>query len=109
MKNFIKALDERGITEAIVKSAIMTEKVTGRSITKGGLALILDYHMTEDEELEDIFLMDAHEIALDIVLDCIQKNVDAKKKNNVEVEKSLFEELKNVIDDFFKNLEDDCK
>lgn len=90
MKNFIKALDERGITETIVKSVIMTEKVTGYSITKGGLALILDHITTEDEELEDIFLRDAHEIALDIVLDCIQKNVDAKKKNNVEVEKKSF-------------------
>lgn len=82
MKKFIKALEDKGIMEAIVVSGVFTEKVTGRPAPQDGLEMILDLHMWQDEELEDIFLQEAHAIAVKSVFKYVQKQIVERQKVN---------------------------
>lgn len=100
MKKFIKALEDRGIMKSIVNSAILTEKVTGCSVNQEGLAMILDFKMTNDENLKDIFIQEAHEIAVKSVFEYVQKQIDEKEKvealNNVDVEELFKKATRNA-------------
>lgn len=80
MKKFIKALEDQGIMEGIITSGIVTEKITGEPVSIGGLEMILDFHMTIDEELEDIFLQEAHAIAMKSVFKYVQKQILERQK-----------------------------
>lgn len=75
MKRFIKALEDNGAMDRIVKSAFETEKITGRPVSQEGLNLILDFEMAIDEDLEDIFLQEAHKIAVKSVFKYMQKRL----------------------------------
>ena len=90
MKRFIKALEDNGAMDRIVKSAFETEKLTGRPVSQEGLNLILDFEMAMDVDLEDIFLQEAHKIAVKSVFKYMQKKVVEKQKiealNDVDVD-----------------------
>lgn len=80
MKKFIKALEGKGIMKEIVDSAVITEKMMGRPVQQDGLEMILDFHMTIDENLEDIFLQEAHAIAVKSIFKYVQKQVVERQK-----------------------------
>lgn len=90
MKKFIKALEDKGIMERIVDSGIFTEKMTGRPIEQGGLEMILEFEMVKDENLEDIFLQEAHAIAVNSIFKYVQKQIVERRKveamDNVDVD-----------------------
>lgn len=80
MKKFIKALEDNGIMKRIVDSAVITEKITGEPVSIGGLEMILDFHMTIDEDLEDIFLQEAHAIAVKSIFKYVQEQILERQK-----------------------------
>lgn len=80
MKKFIEALEKNGGMGRIVNSAIMSEKVTGRPVQQEGLHMILDFEMAMDENLEDIFLQEAHAIAVKSVFKYVQKQIVERQK-----------------------------
>lgn len=90
MKKFIKALEDKGIMENIVTSGIITEKMTGIPVGHEGLEMILDFHMTIDEDPEDIFLQEAHAIAVKSIFKYVQKQIAERQKvealNDVDFE-----------------------
>ena len=136
MKKFIQALEEQGIMEAIVESAISTERITGIPVGQEVLEMILDFHMMIDEDLEDLFLQEASAIAMRSIFKHVQKKVVERQKveamNDVDFD-GLFakatgkvplkEEVKKAIDslneeikklnesfaDMTKSWFDDCK
>lgn len=121
MKKFIKALESSGIMENIVRSAIMTEKLTGMPVGQSGVEMVLEEHMSEDEDLEDVFLQEAHEIAMKSVFEHVQKQIEEQKKLEVmNVDKLKDKEIEAIIEaiakkfideafDILKNMIDDCK
>jgi hypothetical protein len=80
MKKFIKALEDKGIMKGIVDSAIITENITGCHVNQNGLEMILDFHMMKDEDLEDIFLQEAHAIAVKSVFKYVEKQIAERQK-----------------------------
>lgn len=80
MKNFIKALEDKGIMKSMIDSAILTEKITGTPVGQNCLEMILDCNFEEDEDLEDIFLQEAHEIAMKSVFKYVQKQIEERQK-----------------------------
>lgn len=80
MKKFIEALEKNGGMGRIVNSAILSEKVTGRPVSQEGLHLILEFEMAMDENLEDIFLQEAHAIAVKSVFKYVQKQIVERQK-----------------------------
>jgi hypothetical protein len=89
MKKFIKALEDGGVMERIISSGTMLEK-WGGSISEEGLNEILESVMKSDENLEDIFLQEAHAIAVKSVFKCVQKKILERQKiealNHVNVD-----------------------
>ena len=83
MKRFIKALEDKGIMENLVDSGVSTEKMTGASVRQQGMELILQYEMMKDEDLEDIFLQEAHAIAMESVFEHVKKQIDERHKVEV--------------------------
>ena len=82
MKKFIKALENKGIMKSIVDSAIRGEKFIGSPMEQGALEMILEFEMSNDEDLEDIFLQEAHAIAMNSVFKYVQKQIEEKKKTD---------------------------
>jgi hypothetical protein len=80
MKNFIKALEDKGIMNILVNSAILTEKITGIPVAQNGLEMILEHKFKEDEDLEDMFLQEAHGIAMKSVFKYVQKQIEERQK-----------------------------
>lgn len=94
MKKFIKALEDKGIMKSIVDSAVITENITGCHVNQNGLEMILDFNMMKDEDLEDIFLQEAHAIAVKSVFKYVEKQIAERQKveamNDVDFD-ALFE------------------
>ena len=128
MKNFIKKLEDRGTMEIMVKSAISTEKIAGRPVSQIGLEMFLEKQMEEDEELEDIFLQEAHYMAMKSVFEYMQKKIEERKEVEASNRESLVEKPKDreeviediilssfsrvvddVLKDILKNMMDDLK
>jgi hypothetical protein len=71
MDKFIKALEEKGIKESILK---VLEKNPDADIAE-----IIEYEISKDENLEDAFLSEAHEVATHIVCSEIFNEFITKK------------------------------
>lgn len=63
MDKFLKMLDEKGI-----KDKVLTAFKNDPDISIGD---ILEYEMMQDEELEDCFLQEAHETAMNTIIGAI--------------------------------------
>lgn len=66
--------------ERTVDSGIFTEKMTGRPVGQNGLEMILELEMTRGEDLEDIFLQEAHAIAMNSIFKYVQKQIVERQK-----------------------------
>lgn len=84
MKEFIKALEDKGIMEGIIESHIFAQSLVKHPIDKGGLEMILNLEMADDEELSDLFDEEACNLATDAVFKYVQEKVLEK-----EAEKAL--------------------
>jgi hypothetical protein len=80
MKKFIKELEDKGIMKRIVESGVFTENLTGHCVDVSGLEMILEREMSMDEDLEDIFLQEAHEIAMNKVFEYVHKQIEERQK-----------------------------
>lgn len=70
MNKFLKALQDAGIEEAILKHIAQKP-----AITAGEIADLIDYELGKDENLEDAFLQDAHTLAINTVVGHYMKKV----------------------------------
>lgn len=120
MKKFIKALEDKGVMDNIVKSYIMTEKQIGsvdyeeaEEGMKHGLHLILDLEMIRDDELCDIFFKEMTDIGFNIVYEHVKQLVGEKSKETINVDvisrSSLENIVKKIVTDLMKSEQDDCK
>ena len=74
MKKFIKALERERITDSIIRTAVLGNKLVGLpSFDSKDMNAILDIVFKDDEDLEDLFLQEAREVAVNIVLEYIKK------------------------------------
>lgn len=89
MDAFMKMLEENGIKENVMK-------VLERN-PDADIAEILEYEISKDENLEDAFLSDAHELAINCVYSDIMQEFLTKKILNPEKMKALGEELGQVV------------
>lgn len=82
MKKFIKALEEKGIMEKLIDSLVVSEKFAGIPVgqTQDAVKMILEFEMSKEEELEDLFLQEAHEIAMTFVFEYVKKQIVEKQK-----------------------------
>lgn len=106
MDKFIKALEEKGIKENIMK---VLEKNPDADIAE-----ILEYEISKDENLEDVFLEEAHKCAVNAVCGEIFNEFIIEKIFNPEKVNALGEALakasEQIIDAFssaFSGLFDD--
>ncbi len=70
MNKFLKALQDAGVEEAILKH--VSQKP---AITAGEIADLIDYEIGKNENLEDSFLQDAHNLGLNTVVGYYMKKV----------------------------------
>ena len=70
MNKFLKALQDAGVEEAILKH--VSQKP---AITAGEIADLIDYEIGKDENLEDAFFQDAHSLGLNTVVGHYMKKV----------------------------------
>lgn len=96
MNKFIKALEEKGIKDSIMK---VLEKNPDADIAE-----ILEYEISKDENLEDAFLEEAHECAVNAVCGEIFNEFITEKIFNPEKVNALGEALakasEQIIDAF---------
>lgn len=90
MNNFMKQLEESGIKDSLMKAL---EKNPCADIAE-----ILEYEISKDENLEDAFLSDAHELAMDCVCSDIMQEFLTKKILNPEKVEELGEALGQVVE-----------
>ena len=133
MKKFIKALEDKGTIEFLVSSSMFTEEISGGSISMNDVEKILDLEFRRDEDLEHIFLEEAHIVAKKSVFEYVKKQILERQKAEVmnkvdfdgllekatgnmpeqkkeskdldaKIEDMLFESLSKVADELFKEL-----
>lgn len=96
MEHFVELLEENGIKDKLFD---LLEKNPETDI-----ASILEYEISQDENLEDAFLSEAHELAMDCVCSGMMQEFLTKKILNPEKMEALGEALgqvvENIIDGF---------
>lgn len=116
MKKFIKALEDRGVIKNLVDTAFTSERVLGCPIRKEAVEVILEFEMMQNENLEDIFLQEAHELAMNLVFEHVQKQVAETKGKKSAQDDELLEDtitrlakIKKTLDDIVNYIMDDGK
>lgn len=89
MDKFIKALEEKGIKENIMK---VLEKNPDADIAE-----ILEYEISKDENLEDVFLEEAHKCAVNAVCGEIFNEFITEKIFNPEKVNALVKHLQKQV------------
>lgn len=92
MERFLKELEKSGIKESVMK---VLEKNPDADIAE-----ILEYEISNDENLKDAFLSDAHELAMDYVCSDIMHEFLTKKILNPEVTGEIGRLLGQIADAF---------
>lgn len=76
MYEFMKVLKEAGIEESILKHVMQNQTVTG-----GDIANLIEYEISKNEDLEDIFLQEAHSDAMHkVVTTYLKKIIDKTER-----------------------------
>lgn len=92
MEHFVELLEESGIKDKLFD---LLEKSP-----EADIASILEYEISKDENLEDAFLSDAHELAMDCVCSDIMQEFLTKKILNPERMKALGQIVEDIVDGF---------
>ena len=96
MDNFMKQLEESGIKDSLMKAL---EKNPCADIAE-----ILEYEISKDENLEDAFVSNAHELAMDCVCSDIMQEFLTKNILNLEkieeIGEGLDQAAEKIIDAF---------
>ena len=90
MDNFLEKVAESGIKDKLFD---LLEKNPETDI-----ASILEYEISQDENLEDAFLSEAHELAMDCVCSDIMQEYLTKKVLNPERLEELGEALRQAVE-----------
>lgn len=94
MNNFIKALDDKGLFSKVIKKSQTDEGICPMKFHK-----LVTEIIDNDEELEDIFLQDAHAIGMCFLFEEAEERLSAEADDRVKELFELLNKIANILGD----------